>query len=87
MNSAEEFSKTMFGEEFKMKVPIEKVDTNSSFIGVFGFSVDFQLLSLLFFDNRAPLSHCSWSLVPSGLTKLPIPKLRCSVNRPNTRTW
>jgi len=44
MNSAEEFSKTMFGEEFKMKVPIEKVDTNSSFIGVFSFFIDFQLL-------------------------------------------
>lgn len=35
MNSAEEFSKTMFGEDFKSKVPIEKIENNSSFIGVF----------------------------------------------------
>lgn len=34
MNSAEEFSKTMFGDDFKYKVPIEKVQSNSSFIGV-----------------------------------------------------
>lgn len=34
MNSAEEFSKAMFGEDFKTKVPIEKVDSNSTFIGV-----------------------------------------------------
>jgi len=34
MNSAEEFSKTMFGDEFKFRVPIEKVQNNSSFIGV-----------------------------------------------------
>lgn len=34
MNSAEEFSKAMFGEDFKSKIPIEKVDSNSTFIGV-----------------------------------------------------
>jgi len=34
MNSAEEFSKTMFGDNFKYNVPIEKVQSNSSFIGV-----------------------------------------------------
>lgn len=34
MNSAEEFSKTMFGDNFKSKVPIEKIQKNSSFIGV-----------------------------------------------------
>jgi len=44
MNSAEEFSKTMFGEEFKHNVPIEKVDTNSSFIGARSFHIHFQLL-------------------------------------------
>lgn len=35
MNSAEEFVKVMFGEEFKSIIPIEKVQKNSSFIGVF----------------------------------------------------
>lgn len=35
MNSAEEFSKIMFGEEFRTKVSIEKVDMNSSYIGVY----------------------------------------------------
>jgi hypothetical protein len=34
MNSAEEFSKTMFGDDFRYKVPIEKIENNSSFIGV-----------------------------------------------------
>jgi hypothetical protein len=34
MNSAEEFSKAMFGEGFKSKVQIEKVENNSTFIGV-----------------------------------------------------
>lgn len=43
MNSAEEFSKTMFGEEFTTKVPIEKVDNNSSFIGVLNFKSLFIL--------------------------------------------
>jgi len=39
MNSAEEFTKTMFGEDFKKKVPIQKVDSNSSFIGVISVSI------------------------------------------------
>ncbi|XP_025207369.1 multiple inositol polyphosphate phosphatase 1-like [Melanaphis sacchari] len=34
MNSAEEFSKTMFGDDFNYKVPIEKIQKNSSFIGL-----------------------------------------------------
>jgi hypothetical protein len=34
MNSAEEFSKTMFGDDFKYKIPIEKIQNNSSFIGL-----------------------------------------------------
>lgn len=34
MNSAEEFTKAMFGEDYKTKVSIEKVSGNSSFIGV-----------------------------------------------------
>jgi len=35
MNSAEEFARTMFGNDFRSKVPIEKIENNSSFIGVF----------------------------------------------------
>ncbi|CAI6346990.1 unnamed protein product [Macrosiphum euphorbiae] len=34
MNSAEEFSKTMFGNDFRSKVPIEIIENNSSFIGL-----------------------------------------------------
>lgn len=34
MNSAEEFSKAMFGDEFRTKVPIEKIPINSSLNGV-----------------------------------------------------
>lgn len=34
INSAEEFTKTMFGEDYKTKVSIEKVPGNSSLIGV-----------------------------------------------------
>jgi len=41
MNSAEEFSKTMFGDDFKSKVPIEKIQNNSSFIGVLKINIQF----------------------------------------------
>lgn len=44
MNSAEEFSKTMFGEKFTTNVPIEKVDNNSSFIGVLNFKSLFLII-------------------------------------------
>lgn len=54
MNSAEEFSKAMFGEEFKTKVPIETVNANSSFIGV---GLRF-LLFLIFLIVRTK-THCN----------------------------
>lgn len=38
MNSAEEFAKTMFGDDFRTKVPIERIPTNSSLNGVKYFS-------------------------------------------------
>lgn len=87
MNSAEEFSKTMFGDNFQSKVPIEKIQKNSSFIGVLKyiyinnitlnyqhFTSDLIMNILLFFSQ---------SLVLSGLMRFTILKLRYFVKHRN----